>query len=124
MSASEKRRVSVINWLGTLILYAIPGVNLIALILMASLSKAQAKRAFAIAGILLMIVTALLIVSAFLFFPEQLLRFAEWLRQKLRFRRLEQTCVSHGQIRRKVVFRRIFVLAPENAGRQMPGTAI
>ncbi|MDD6883810.1 MAG: hypothetical protein PUD50_08900 [Eubacteriales bacterium] len=80
MSASEKRRVSVINWLGTLILYAIPGVNLIALILMASLSKAQAKRAFAIAGILLMIVTALLIASAFLFFPEQLLRFAEWLR--------------------------------------------
>jgi len=84
MARSEKtmkyRKVSVWNWLGTLILLSIPGINIITLILTIILAKAQAKRSFAIAMLLLMILGAALICAAFLIFPQQLSQFAADLR--------------------------------------------
>jgi len=74
------RKVSVWNWLGTLILLSIPGINIITLILTIILAKAQAKRSFAIAMLLLMILGAALICAAFLIFPQQLSQFAADLR--------------------------------------------
>jgi len=74
------RKVAVWNWLGTLILLSIPGINIITLILTIILAKAQAKRSFAIAMLLLMILGAALICAAFLIFPQQLSQFAADLR--------------------------------------------
>jgi len=74
------RKVSILNWMGTLILTAIPGVNIIAMILFIIFAKAQAKRSFAIAMLLLMLIGAALFCAAFIVFDVQLAAFAEALR--------------------------------------------
>ena len=79
--SSSKRQPSVLNWLGTLILYGIPGVNLIFLILSAIFAKSSSKRSFAIAGILLIVIGALLTFIAFMVFPDFFTRLAEYMRQ-------------------------------------------
>lgn len=79
-SKSKYKKVSVWNWMGTLILCAIPGVNLIALILFIIFAKAQSKRSFAIAMLVLELICAALIVAAFLIFPDQLAQLAADLR--------------------------------------------
>ena len=77
---SKNKKVSVWNWLGTLILCGIPGVRLVALILFIIFAKAQSKRSFAIAMLVLELLCAALIIAAFLVFPDQLARFAADLR--------------------------------------------
>ena len=77
---SKYKKVSVWNWLGTLILCSIPGVRLIALILFIIFAKAQSKRSFAIAMLLLDLIMVALVVAAFLIFPDQLAQFAADLR--------------------------------------------
>lgn len=70
MAKSSRKSPSVLNWMGTLILYAIPGVNLIFLILSAIFAKSTAKRSFAIAGILLLVLFVVLMIAAFAVFPD------------------------------------------------------
>lgn len=77
---SKHRKISVWNWLGTLALSAIPGVNLIAWILFIVFAKSQNKRSFAIACIVLTLLVAALICAAFVAFPQQLARLAADLR--------------------------------------------
>ena len=77
---SKFKKVSVWNWLGTLILCSIPGVRLIALILFIIFAKAQSKRSFAIAMLVLDVLVLALVVAAFLIFPDQLAQFAADLR--------------------------------------------
>lgn len=72
--------MSVWNWLGTLILLAIPGVNLIALIAFLILSKTQTKRNFCIAYLILLILAVVLVCVTFLVFPKELSEFAAQLR--------------------------------------------
>ena len=79
--SSKSKRVSVWNWLGTLILLAIPGVNVIALILFLIFSRAQAKRSFCIAYLILGILGIALVCAAFLAFPTQLSDLASYLRE-------------------------------------------
>ena len=81
--SSNKRQPSVLNWLGSLILYSIPGVNLIFLILSAIFAKSTGKRGFAIAGILLIVLSAVLTFAAFMVFPDYFTRLAETMRQSL-----------------------------------------
>ena len=81
MAKSSRNRPSVLNWMGTLILYAIPGVNLIFLILSAIFAKSPAKRNFAIAGILLMALCAVLTFAAFAIFPDTFTRLADNIRE-------------------------------------------
>ena len=81
MAKTSRNRPSVINWLGTLILYGIPGVNLIFLILSAIFAKTAAKRNFAIAGIILMVLWAVLTFVAFAVFPDYLTRLADSIRE-------------------------------------------
>ena len=81
MAKTSKRQPSVLNWMGTLILYAIPGVNLIFLILSAIFAKSTSKRSFAVAGILLIILCALLTFAAFAIFPDFFTKLAETMRQ-------------------------------------------
>ena len=77
---SKNKKVSVWNWLGTLILCSIPGVRLIALILFIIFAKAQSKRSFAIAMLVLDVLVVALAFAAFLVFPDQLAQFAADLR--------------------------------------------
>ena len=81
MARNRNNRPSVLNWMGTLILYAIPGVNLIFLILSAIFAKSSAKRHFAIAGILLMVLCLILTCAAFAVFPDFFSRLADSIRQ-------------------------------------------
>ena len=80
---SSKRQPSVLNWMGSLILYSIPGVNLIFLILSVIFAKSTSKRSFAIAGIILIVLSALLTFIAFMIFPDFFTRLAEYMRQPL-----------------------------------------
>ena len=70
MAKSGKNRPSILNWMGSLILYAIPGVNLIFLILTIIFAKSGAKRNFAIAGLILMVLCLVLTFAAFAIFPD------------------------------------------------------
>ncbi|MBQ9721371.1 MAG: hypothetical protein IJV64_11865, partial [Oscillospiraceae bacterium] len=78
---TSKKQPTVLNWMGSLLLYSIPGVNLIFLILSAIFAKSSSKRSFAIAGILLLVVFAVLIFLAFALFPDFFTRLTEAMRQ-------------------------------------------
>ena len=84
MAGAEKKsrlkKVSVWNWMGTIIVSSIPGVNIVALILMIILAKSQAKRSYAIAMLVLMVIAAALVCAAFLVFGYELSEFAAQLR--------------------------------------------
>ena len=84
MAGAEKKskKVSVWNWLGTLILLSLPGVNVIALILFLIFSEAQAKKSFCIACLILMILSLALVCAVLLAFPQQLTDLAAFLRQQ------------------------------------------
>ena len=81
MSKNGKNRPSVLNWMGTLILYSSPGVNLIFLILSIIFAKTGAKRNFAIAGLLLMVLALVLLCAAFALFPDFFTRMAQSMRE-------------------------------------------
>ena len=76
----SKKRISVWNWMGTLLLSAIPGVNILAWILFIIFAKTQSKRNFAIACIVLVLLFGVLVCAAFLVFPLQLAELADNLR--------------------------------------------
>ena len=78
---SSKKQPSVLNWMGSLILYSIPGVNLVFLILSAIFARSSGKRGFAIAGILLMLVFAVLVFAAFAIFPDYFTKLTDLMRQ-------------------------------------------
>ena len=87
MSSAEKsskstksKRVSVWNWMGTLILMSIPVVNIISAILFIICSKAQAKRSFCIAWLILAVVAVALLGAGFMFLPELMTSVSEFLR--------------------------------------------
>ena len=82
--SSSKKQPSVLNWLGSLILYSIPGVNLIFLILSAIFAKSTGKRGFAIAGILLIVLCAILTFVAFMLFPDFFTKLTEAMRETVR----------------------------------------
>ena len=77
---NKNRKVSVWNWIGTIILMGIPVVNLISAILFIIFAKAQAKRSFCIAWLILAAVALVLICAAFLFLPELMTSISEFLR--------------------------------------------
>ena len=77
----SKRQPSILNWMGSLLLYSIPGVNLIFLILSAIFAKSTSKRSFAIAGILLFVLCAVLVFAAFAIFPDFFTKMTDTLRQ-------------------------------------------
>ena len=77
----RRKSISILNWMGTLVLCAIPGVNIIALILIAALAKSKSKRHFAGAALILIGIAAVLTVVAFAVFGEALTQFAQALAQ-------------------------------------------
>lgn len=86
MAREEKKyrnqKISVLNWMGTLLLCAIPGVNILSMILFIILAKTQAKRSFAIAMLVLSVILAALVCAAFLVFPNELADLANQIRRQ------------------------------------------
>ncbi len=82
MARAKKSRISVLNWMGTLLLCAIPGVNLIALFCFWIFAKSPSKKSFAQAALLWMVIVAVLAVAALLALPEQMSDLAGWLRER------------------------------------------
>ena len=56
MARAKKGKISVWNWMGTLFLCAIPGVNLIATICFLIFAKSPSKKSFAWAMLLWMVI--------------------------------------------------------------------
>ena len=77
---TKSKKISILNWMGTLLLCGIPGVNVVALILFIIFAKNPSKRSFAIASLLLMILATAAVCAAFLLFSAELSDFAAYLR--------------------------------------------
>ena len=80
MSRSEekirRKPISIINWILTILLSIIPGVNIIGFIAMIIFAKNRSKKNFAIASLVLIALAAVLFVAAFLVFGDQIVEFA------------------------------------------------
>lgn len=81
MAHPKKSRISVLNWMGTLLLCSIPGVNLIAVICFLIFAKSPSKKSFALAMLLWMIIGAVLMIALMLAFPGQIAQIADSLRE-------------------------------------------
>ena len=79
-SRKEKgyRRVSVGGWMGTLLLSAIPAVNLILWIIWAFSAKKPSRKTFAIACLILTLIFAAIVAAGISLYGQQIL---EWARQ-------------------------------------------
>ncbi|MDO4547291.1 MAG: hypothetical protein Q4D04_04265 [Clostridia bacterium] len=75
ISSAKRREVSVINWLGTLILSIIPGLNLVMFIIWAITSRRAVKRNFAKAAIILIALLIVITVVVCALWGEQLVEF-------------------------------------------------
>lgn len=64
-------KISVLNWMGTLLLCAIPGVNLIAAICIMLLTRSSAKKTFATAMLIWMLIALVAGVVFLAVFPTQ-----------------------------------------------------
>jgi len=82
MARNKKNDVSILSWIGTLILLSIPGVNIIAFICYL-FSKNASKRNFMIASLLLGILCTAAVAGLIIAFPEQVANLAELIRQNL-----------------------------------------
>lgn len=73
--AKEKtgKSVSVWNWIGTLLLAAIPVVNLITMVVLIIKARTRTRRNFAIAALALEIFFLLLFAAGLVFFGEEII---------------------------------------------------
>ena len=81
MARSKKNRVSVLNWMGTLLLCCIPGVNIIAAICFLIFGKSASKRTFAGAVLLWALILAVVTAVLLLLLPDQAAQLADTLRE-------------------------------------------
>ena len=79
--AKKTSHISVINWMGTLLLCAIPGVNVIALILFLIFAKSSSKKSFALAVLLWGLLSVIAVVALLLAFPAESAELAQYLRE-------------------------------------------
>lgn len=72
----RRKPISILNWMLTLFVSAIPGVNIIGFVVMAIFAQNRSKRTFAGAALILTGIFAVLFVIAFLIFGDQIVEFA------------------------------------------------
>lgn len=74
--ANERRKssaVSIGNWMWSLLLAAIPVVNLVFFIITACATRKSSKRAWAIANIIWMVIVFVAVICAVVFFGDKIL---------------------------------------------------
>ena len=81
MARVKKNRISVLNWMGTLLVCAIPGVNILAAICFLIFAKSASKKTFALAMLLWMLIAVIAAVALLVALPDQAASLADWLRQ-------------------------------------------
>ena len=72
--AKKTNTVRIGNWMWTLLLNAIPGVNVIFWIVTAFATRKPSKRSWAIANIIWFLIAAALVVCTVVFFGDQILQ--------------------------------------------------
>lgn len=77
----RKKGISVVNWMLTLLVSAIPGVNLIFFILTLIVSKTRSKRTYAAAALILTVAFLALSAAAFVVFGDEIVEFARKLNE-------------------------------------------
>lgn len=80
MAGAKKNRISVLNWMGTLLLCAIPGVNILAIILFLIFAKSASKKTFVLAVLIWMLLSAIITFVLLAVLPEQAAQLADILR--------------------------------------------
>lgn len=75
----RRKPISILNWLITLFVSVIPGVNLIGFVVMAIFARNRSKRNFAGAALILTGTFVVLFVVAFLIFGDQIVEFTRGL---------------------------------------------
>ena len=80
MAGAKKNRISVLNWMGTMLVFAIPGVNILAMILFLIFAKSASKKTYVLALLLWTLILAVAAVTLLLVFPEQSALLADVLR--------------------------------------------
>ena len=80
MTAKKSSRISVLNWMGTLLLCAIPGVNLIFVLCTIIFAKSPSKKNFGWALLLWTLLLCIISAALLTIFPEQAAEIANALR--------------------------------------------
>ena len=70
------KKVSVLGWMGTIVLSCIPGLNLILWIVWAFVARRPSRRTFSVAMILLTLIFLALCAAAALLFGQEILNWA------------------------------------------------
>ena len=78
----RRKPVSIVNWMLTIILAVIPGVNIISFVATLIFAQNRSKKSFAAAALILCAVFAVLFVAAFLIFGDQIVELAGKLNAK------------------------------------------
>ena len=81
MARAKKSRISVLNWMGTFLLLAIPGVNIVTLLLTLFCAKSPSKKTFAGAILLWTLILIVAAAALLMIFPEQTALLTDYLRQ-------------------------------------------
>lgn len=79
--AKKIPKVSVFNWMWTLLLCSIPGVNVLAILCFMFFAKNPSKKSFAVAVFLWSLIAVIAAALLLFFLPEQSAELAEMLRQ-------------------------------------------
>lgn len=74
---AREQQISVLNWIGTLLVSLIPGVNIILFIAWQFMPVKKVRKRFALAALLLTLIFAVLFFVAFMVWGPQIV---EWLR--------------------------------------------
>ena len=75
----RKKPISILNWMLTIIVSIIPGINIVGFIAMMIFAQNRSKKNFAAAALLLTVIFAVLFVAAFLIFGDQIVEFTRTL---------------------------------------------
>lgn len=73
---TRRKPVSIINWMLTIILSVIPGVNILGFIGMMIFARNRSKKTYAAAALILCVLFAILFVAAFLVFGDEIVELA------------------------------------------------
>lgn len=71
------RRVSFLNWFFTLIASAIPGVNILFFVITIASARNASKKSFAVAALVLSLLTLIAACALVFFFGDEFVRWAE-----------------------------------------------
>lgn len=74
---AREQQISVLNWMGTLLVSLIPGVNIILFIVWQFMPVKKVRKRFALAALLLTVILAVLFFVVFMIWGPQIV---EWLR--------------------------------------------